>query len=333
MVRIDPQRLIRLAVLIQHGSFRRAASHLGVTQPALSQSIAQIEKETGVELVKRTPHGVVPTVYGQVLYEHARAIDCKLAEAAQDIQELTLGQRGALKIGATVGGATSIVAVTLCKLHESKPGIDARITEEGTIKALLTQLHERTTDMLICQQPMEMDLHGVRAYPLFEVKRVMCVRAGHPLQGRLTPEGICGYPFVCPQAELGLLFGLNQVFATIGLEMPTRRLLVTNSLHCSKEIVLNSDAFAIFSDLSVLTERRLGMMEVLDLDASTAYWMQLILREEQTLTDEIKDFVSTLLSVCGEVGARVHPDAGGLFNLRTRRQTGQGASPASPKRG
>ena len=333
MVRIDPQRLIRLAVLIQHGSFGRAASHLGITQPALSQSIGQLEKEAGIELIKRTPHGVVPTIYGQVLYEHARAVDRELAEAAQHIQDLVLGKRGALKIGATVGGAASVVAATLCKLYERQPDIDARMTEEGTIKALLTQLRERATDMLICQLPMELDLQGAQACPLFEVKRVMCVRAGHPLQGRLTPEGVCAYPFVCPQEEIGLLFGLNQVFVTIGLEMPTRQLLVTNSVYSSKEIVLNSDAFAIFSDLSVLTERRLGTVEVLDLDASTAYWMQLIVREEQTPTDEMKDFVSTLLSVCSEVGTRVHPDAGGLFDVRTRPRAGQAALSGSPRRG
>ena len=113
-MRIDPQRLIRLAVLIQHGSFSRAAEHLGLTQPALSQSIAQIEKEVGVKLIERTPHGVEPTLYGQVLYEHAKSIDRELALAAQHIGELAFGHKGALRIGATVGGAASFVALAVC---------------------------------------------------------------------------------------------------------------------------------------------------------------------------------------------------------------------------
>ena len=120
-MRIDPQRLIRLAVLIQHGSFSRAADHLGLTQPALSQSIAQIEKEVGVKLIERTPHGVEPTIYGQVLYEHAKSIDRELAQAAQQIQELAFGQKGALRVGAMVGGAASLSALAVCKLQKRVP--------------------------------------------------------------------------------------------------------------------------------------------------------------------------------------------------------------------
>lgn len=313
-MRIDPQRLIRLAVLIEHGSFGRAADHLGLTQPALSQSIAQIEKEVGVKLIERTSHGVEPTVYGRVLYDHAKLIDRELVQAALHIQELAFGRKGTLAIGATVGGAASLVALALCKLQGLRGGIDIRVNEEASIKTLLTQLHDRTVDMLICQRPLEVGLKGTRALPLFKAKRVACMRADHPLTGNITLKDLCTYPFVCPPEEMGSLFGFRQIFANAGLQLP--EVLVSNSIYVAKEIVLNSDAFALFSDLSVLNERRLGLLKVAELDVPTHYWMQLIVRSEHTPTDQMKRFVAELLTLCKELHIDVHADAANFRHLR-----------------
>jgi DNA-binding transcriptional LysR family regulator len=305
-MRIDPQRLIRLAVLIQHGSFSRAAEHLGLTQPALSQSIAQIEKEVGVKLIERTPHGVEPTVYGQVLYEHAKSIDRELALAAQHVGELAFGHKGALRIGATVGGAASLVALAICKLQASRAGIDTRIIEEFSIGALLTQLHDRRLDVLVCPRPRELDLKGTTSTPLLLAKRLACVRAEHPLSGDVSLRELSTFPFVCPEEELGLLFGFRQIFGTIGVDLP--EVLVVNSVYLAKELVLNSDSFGLFSDVSIINERRLGLVKPIELETPTSYWMQLILRAEQPRTEPIAGFIAEMIKVCSERGIEVHPD-------------------------
>src|SRR3546814_10873865 len=103
-MRIDPNRLLRLGELIRKGSFKKAADGLTITQPALSQRIAQMESEVGVRLIDRTPHGVVPTVFGAALLRPALEIEWQLAEAAMQITELPLGQHGMLSIGGTSGG-------------------------------------------------------------------------------------------------------------------------------------------------------------------------------------------------------------------------------------
>ena len=315
-MRIDPQRLIRLAVVIQHGSFSRAADHLGLTQPALSQSIAQIEKEVGVKLIERTPHGIEPTMYGQVLYEHAKSIDHELAKAAQQIQELAFGNRGALRVGATVGGASFLVALAVCKLQESRPGTDTRIIEDFSIKPLLAQLQNRTVDMLICQRPHEVELEGTRALSLFRAERVACVRADHPLTGQISLHDLSTYPFVCPQEEIGLLFGFQQIFSTIGIELP--EVLVVNSVYVAKEIVLNSSSFGLFSDLSVLNEKRLGTLRLIELETPTQYWMQLIVRAGQLPTDLSASFIEELMAVCKELDIDAHADAVDFKNMRGR---------------
>ncbi len=322
-MRVDPQRLIRLAVLIRQGTFNRAASHLGLTQPALSQSIAQMEKEVGVKLIERTPHGVEPTIYGQLLYEHAKSIDRELAQAAREIQELAFGHKGAIRVGVCTGGAASLVSLAVCRLLESNPGVDIRLTEESSSKPLLAQLHERSLDMLVCQRPSEVELKGTRPLSLFQAKRAAWVREAHPLQGSFTLRELSAFPFVCPQEEIGLLFGFRQIFSAIDLDLPN--ILVSNSIYMAKEIVLNSDAFALFSDLSVNAEYRLGLLRQVELETPTQYWMQLILREEQLPTPLMKAFVTEIVTVCKERGIASHADAGRFGRLRPASMASAGA--------
>jgi DNA-binding transcriptional LysR family regulator len=161
--------------------------------------------------------------------------------------------------------------------------------------------------MLVCPRPQEIDLKGTRTSSLFKAKRVACVRADHPLAGEVSLRELSTCPFVCAQEELGSLFGFRQIFATIGVALP--EVLVVNSVYLAKELVLNSDAFGLFSDVSVINERRLGLLKLIELETPTEYWMQLILREEQSRTELIDSFVANLLAVCTERAIEIHPDA------------------------
>ena len=64
---IDPKKLVYFAAVIEHGSFRKAAAVLNVTQPALSTSMSRLEAELGIKLVERGPKGVVLTAVGDLL--------------------------------------------------------------------------------------------------------------------------------------------------------------------------------------------------------------------------------------------------------------------------
>ena len=123
--------------------------------------------------------------------------------------------------------------------------------------------------MLICHWPHELALKGTQAISLFRAKRVACVRAGHPLAGNVMLRDLAKYPLICPREKMGFNFGFRQIFSSVGLELPEA--LVSNSVHIANEIVLNSNAFALFSDLSIINERQLGRLHVAELAISTQY--------------------------------------------------------------
>jgi DNA-binding transcriptional LysR family regulator len=317
-VRIDPQRLIRLGELIKQGSFRRAADKLSITQPALSQSIAQMEEEVGVRLIDRTPHGVLPTLYGQALLNHAVAIERQLFDAAQKITELSFGHRWVLAIGGTSGAAISILALAVCRLREIMPEIETRIIEETWSPALLAQLDDHSLDIVICYKPDDVELEGKLALPAFQARRLLCVRADHPVADNLTLANLANYPFVCPIREMGIHVEIKRIFNELKIDFPTPQVFVSNSLSATKEIVLNSDAFAILSDLSVLHESKSGSIRHAEIDElSTTFWFYMVVREEYVVTELFGDFISAFGKVCRELGIELHP---GIERIRKGRR-------------
>src|SRR4051812_50078080 len=79
---MDPRRLLTFRAVAHERSFSRAARALALTQPAVSQQVAALEKEIGARLLAREPGGLELTAAGKVLLEHADAIAERLELAA-----------------------------------------------------------------------------------------------------------------------------------------------------------------------------------------------------------------------------------------------------------
>ena len=71
---LEDKRLKIFAAVVEYGSFTAAASSLGLTQPAVSQSIAELEKTLGVQLLDRTRGEVRLTEKGELFMGYARQI-------------------------------------------------------------------------------------------------------------------------------------------------------------------------------------------------------------------------------------------------------------------
>src|SRR5579859_4625901 len=121
-------RLLRVFVAVAHqGSFTRAAAQLGLTQPAVSKSVRDLERQAGVALVERRPTGVRLTESGLVLLGHARTI---LAEARAADEALTAIRgigAGALRIGASPTIATYLLPPHVQAFHARHPAVNVSL--------------------------------------------------------------------------------------------------------------------------------------------------------------------------------------------------------------
>src|SRR3974390_650109 len=87
------------STVVQRGSMAKAAQQLGVSQPAVSEVIADLEHALGVRLVDRSARGVEPTIYGNALLRHSVAVFDELKQSIRDIEFLSDATTGELQVG------------------------------------------------------------------------------------------------------------------------------------------------------------------------------------------------------------------------------------------
>ena len=88
------------------GTFSAAAELLNLTQPAISQQIAQLEKRLGVSLLERLGRRATPTAAGLELLDHAARIDGAVAAALERLSHHRRGEIGRVRLGT---GATAAI--------------------------------------------------------------------------------------------------------------------------------------------------------------------------------------------------------------------------------
>lgn len=135
-------------------SFSKAAKKLFMTQPAVSQSIMQLEGELEIRLFTRTSKGVMLTTEGQLLYEYVNSginLINSGEKKLQDAKDLMLGE---LKIG--VGDTISkyFLLPYLEKFHNNSPNIKLRIMNRTTLE-LCTMIKSGEIDIALCNLPIK----------------------------------------------------------------------------------------------------------------------------------------------------------------------------------
>ena len=300
MMRIDADRLLRLSVVIDERSFSRAAARLFISQPTLTASIAQLESEVNVKLLERGRHGAVPTEFGKQLYEHAKIIEAELGRAQRGLIALAGGTQGKVMIGATSGAGLSMACPAICRLLGARPDLQVEFAEEDSEGDLLVRLRRRELDLVLCPS-VSMPLHeDLRGEPIFKTRRVLVTRTGHPVgEGGVTVKALSSYRLVVPKDTSELRIRYNEMFSAMGIPFPTRT-VVAASLAAAKEIIMQSNAFSIFTELSVTAEVRRGLLKTYELNIPTDYWYQAIFCGNVPVTPAMTAFLTELLTVCRE---------------------------------
>lgn len=129
---IDAKRLGVLLAVHRAGGVVAAADLLHLTPSAISQQIAKLEAEEGVEVLHRGPRGVTLTAVGLVLAEAAERIESELVEARKRIATIGPDVSGRVVIGAFQTITRSVVAPMLAQLAVTAPGIEIAVHEVET---------------------------------------------------------------------------------------------------------------------------------------------------------------------------------------------------------
>jgi DNA-binding transcriptional LysR family regulator len=140
----------------------KAAAELGVTQPAVSETIAELEHAFAVRLFDRSPQGVVPTIYGRALHKRGLAAYDELKQGVRDLEFLADPEKGEVRLGCPESITAAILPPMIQKFCRDYPGIDLTIEGVPTPTLELPELHSRKLDVVLARlsKPHEDDPFG-----------------------------------------------------------------------------------------------------------------------------------------------------------------------------
>ncbi len=174
-------RQLRLLVAVGvHGNIQNAARELGISQPAATKMIQDLELDFEVKLFDRTNRGAVPTVFGETLIRHGRLIFAQVSNAAQELDDLNEGNSGRVVVGTLLAASTSLIPATIDILLAERPNVAVKIIE-GTNKVLMPALLSGEIDMVVGRLPSHRHRDKIKQEKLFEDRILAVVGTQHPL--------------------------------------------------------------------------------------------------------------------------------------------------------
>ena len=233
-----------MAALAETGQISTAAAQLGISQPAASRMLGEMEAILKTALCERLPRGVRLTAEGEAFARRARAILLELREAGREIADLRSGRGGSVFLGSVTAPAIALAVPAIRRIRELFPDI-AIDMQVDTSQVLARQLLASRHDFVIARIPDELDPRLFEARVIDTERVCLMVRRGHPLAGGgavgLAQLRECEW--VVPPPGSLLRRTVESAFLARGVPLPGR-VLNTSSLLLTLAMVAKSDAIA-----------------------------------------------------------------------------------------
>ncbi|HYD71189.1 LysR substrate-binding domain-containing protein [Azospirillum sp.] len=219
--RVRLQQLRVVTAVKEHGSLLKAAETLGLTQPAVSKALKEIEAELGVTLFRRTNRGVEATPYGEAMLHHIRQMFSQLEQAADEVAGLKQGVGGRVAVGTLISASARLLPRAIALMRRDRPRIVTTVLE-GTWDLLAPALLRGDLDLTVGRLPEFQHREGLELEPFYEEMVAFVVRASHPLaeRPRPSPMELLEWPWLLPPRETTLRRLIDRAFRDAGCEPP-----------------------------------------------------------------------------------------------------------------
>ena len=194
---MDLKQLKCFAAVAEDLHFGQAARRLNMLPSALSRQIRLLEEDLGVRLLVRSTRHVRLTEAGTVLFEEARAILQRVAEAGQAVREAARSEPRILRIGAIDSAAAGYLPDFLYAFRDAHPEIGTELVESSSAQQLQLLLSGRL-DIGFVRPPVQ--IPGLFFEHLIDETLMVALPRGHPLaaRARIDIHELTAVPLILP---------------------------------------------------------------------------------------------------------------------------------------
>jgi DNA-binding transcriptional LysR family regulator len=322
-VRVNLRQLDVFLAVVEEGSFSGAARVAMLTQSTISQHMAALEEELGVQLLERSRNGVVLTEAGRILRKHARSLVGELRATENAIRRHRGIEQTRLRLGvSTIPGAYLVPAV-LAKLGDRFPQLNL-VVLQGDSRTVIDGLAAREIEAGVIGKRFEE--RGLTFAEVGEDRIGLVVDRHHPWAGRspLTARELQDGVFVAREPGSGTGATVNEALRDAGIDPARLRIRAEiGGMEAIKAAVMAGVGASFLSHVAVARDVERGDLVIVPVKGLTiARPFFLVRRSGRDLAPAADAFWKLMLEVHGKGASGTVPIP------RRRGTTGKARRPA-----
>lgn len=257
------RQLALLAELESAGTLHKAADRLGMSQPAATRLIHELEELMGASLFERTSRGMSPTGMGHLLIRHASMFLAGIDHVYHEAAAMRDGNAGVLRVGLFPGAPPMLLAHAIAQLKRETPQMDIELAD-GPNEALLSGLRDAALHLVVGRAPAGRGVEDFDFELLFtESFSVVC--AGH---GAAVPAGphdlasLVDRPWILPFPPSALRANLDVLFLSQCGRLPTN-LIESVSIPANVALMKTAGCLTVMPQWAARDYAALGQLRIL----------------------------------------------------------------------
>jgi len=291
--RLRVRDLYILATVVKWGSMAKAAQQLGMTQPAVSGAVANLEHVLRVRLLDRNPRGIEPTFYAEALLKRASAVFDDLTEAAREIEFLADPTTGQVKVGCAESFMAGLLPAIIERLSHNHPtiAVHAEYAEHATTE--FRELRERSMDLVIGRMSEASGYDDLKITPLYEEKYYVVASADSPWARRrkIALRDLVDEPWLHMPPGVIISKLIEQAFKQQNLELPPAR-VTSLSMQLRTHLVANAGFLTIMPNTMFHYSAKRWQLKALPVDLGIrARNVSIIALKHRTLSPVVELFI------------------------------------------
>ncbi len=284
------------------GSLLKVAAALGLSQPALTKGLQELEALLQTRLFDRHARGVRTTEAGHAFVRAARHVLAELRRVDLELDGLPArGQTVAL--GALPVAAAGVLPGVLARLRQTHPTLRVRL-QEGRTEDLLPLLATGEIELIVGRLYAPPAPDGFDRQPIWTEPISLLARSGHPLfdGGPVGPGDLTAYDLVLPTITQRVARDIDAVLDVLGLTQA--RPLRTSSYGLIRELLHGTDMLSAMPRLMMVGDLLRGTLRVVPLPFAAADRPAGLIQRARPATDPARAFIDCLRDYVGELAGR-----------------------------
>jgi DNA-binding transcriptional LysR family regulator len=265
-MKLNEAHLMQLAAVLDAGSIGSGAQSLGLTQPAVSRSLAMLEARIGKPLFVKGKRPLQATPLGAQLAAHGRVILTASRRASDTVTGFLTGTKGLVRVGGVPFFMDAMISRMVAEFQNLEPDVTVQ-QSYGNLPDLSAALENDLIDLAIVPMGALEAGPGLEFTEILPGRNVVSCRPGHPLlrKRRLQISDLIDFPWVAPLPGSPLMSDLHSILLANGMSEINIR-YSGGSLMSVINYMAETNALAVLPFSVVFAQRKENRVTVLPLD-------------------------------------------------------------------